>query len=80
MAVLREPEGNGCAERFVRTLKEQLLWLRSFATVEELRLALLACKDRYHAEWLIGRHGHRSPASVRADFSRPTVPTLSLAA
>ena len=26
-AFIREPEGNGCAERFIRTLKENLLWL-----------------------------------------------------
>ena len=38
-AFVREPEGNGCAERFIRTLKENLLWVRRFATVEELRLA-----------------------------------------
>ena len=25
-AFVREPEGNGCIERFFRTLKEQLLW------------------------------------------------------
>jgi putative transposase len=37
---VREPEGNGCAERFIRTLKEQLLWVRTFATVEELAGAL----------------------------------------
>ena len=36
---VREPEGNGVAERFIRTLKENLLWVRSFATIEELRLA-----------------------------------------
>ena len=28
--------GNGCAERFIRTLKENLLWVRTFRTVEEL--------------------------------------------
>ena len=38
---VREPEGNGVAERFIRTLKENLLWVRSFETIEELRLALL---------------------------------------
>jgi len=27
---VREPEGNGVAERFIRTLKENLLWVRSF--------------------------------------------------
>src|SRR3954453_17042400 len=34
-AFVRAPEGNGCAERFIRTLKENLLWLRTFDTVEE---------------------------------------------
>ncbi len=29
-AFVRAPEGNGCAERFIRTLKENLLWLRTF--------------------------------------------------
>ena len=37
---VREPEGNGCAERFIRTLKENLLWVRTFATVAELVEAL----------------------------------------
>ena len=32
-AFVREPEGNGVAERFIRTLKEQLLWVRTFDTV-----------------------------------------------
>jgi transposase InsO family protein len=29
---VREPEGNGVAERFIRTLKENLLWVRTFDT------------------------------------------------
>lgn len=33
---VRGPEGNECAERFVRALKEQLLWVRCFATVAGL--------------------------------------------
>ena len=37
---VRQPEGNGVAERAIRTLKEQLLWVRHFATVEDLRQAL----------------------------------------
>lgn len=63
---VREPEGNGCAERFVRTLKEQLLWLRWFDTIEDLGRALHEFRDRYNREWLIERHGHRSPAAQRA--------------
>ncbi len=65
---VREPQGNGCAERFIRTLKEQLLWLRPVDTVEELRRALLEFKVRYNQQWLIQRHGFRTPASVRADY------------
>ena len=68
-AVRRSPEGKGCAERFIRTLREQLLWIERFATVEALRLALLAFKDRYNTEWLIERHGHQTPAAVRAAFA-----------
>jgi putative transposase len=66
-AFVREPEGNGCAERFIRTLKENLLWVRPFATIEELRLALIAFKRTYNQTWIIERHGYRTPAQVRAD-------------
>jgi putative transposase len=68
-AFVRQPEGNGCIERFFRTLKEQLLWVRHFATVEELRQALLAFKETYNREWLIARLGYRSPAQVREAFA-----------
>lgn len=64
---VREPEGNGVAERFIRTLKENLLWVRSFETIEELRLALLEFAEWYNTHWLVARHGHRTPAQVRAD-------------
>jgi transposase InsO family protein len=64
-AFVRAPEGNGCSERIIRTLKEQLLWLRPFRNVEELRLALLDWKDRYNRSWLIERHGFLTPDQAR---------------
>jgi putative transposase len=64
-AFVREPQGNGCAERFIRTLKENLLWVRTFDTVEELRVALLEFKDTYNETWFIGRHGYKTPSQVR---------------
>jgi putative transposase len=70
-AFVRAPEGNGCAERFIRTLKENLLWLRSFDTVEELRQALLDFRETYNATWLIERHGFRPPDAVRQDQLQP---------
>ena len=64
-AFVAEPECNGVAERFVRTLKEQLLWVRHFATVEELRLALLEFMRRYNTSWLVRKHGHITPLAAR---------------
>lgn len=68
-AFVRQPEGNGCIERFFRTLKEQLLWVHHFSTIEALGQALLAFKETYNREWLIARHGYRSPAQVRQAFA-----------
>lgn len=65
---VREPEGNGCAERFIRTLKENLLWVRAFATAAELAEALREFKRTYNEQWLIGRHGHRTPSQVRRNL------------
>jgi putative transposase len=70
---VRAPEGNGCAERVIRTLKEQLLWIKTFATVEELRLALVEWAKLYNEQWLIERHGHRTPAQARRDFEQANV-------
>jgi putative transposase len=66
-AFVRAPEGNGCAERFIRTLKENLLWVRSFDTVEELRQAPIEFREAYNATWLIERHGFRPPSAIRQD-------------
>ncbi len=64
---MREPEGNGCAERFIRTLKENLLWVRRFDTIEELRQSLIEFQRFYNRTWIVERHGYRTPAQVRAD-------------
>src|SRR3954451_24361450 len=70
-AFVRSPEGNGCAERFIRTLKENLLWVRTFKTIEELRQALLAFRETYNTTWLIERHGFLSPAEYRRQQLQP---------
>ena len=41
--------------------------MRTFQTVEELRLAVIEFKQTYNEHWLIERHGHRSPAHFRRD-------------
>ena len=76
-AVLRrEPEGNGVAERFIRTLKENLLWVRTFKTIEELRAEL----GRYNETWLVARHGYKTPTRIREEQTMPPIaidPTLA---
>jgi transposase InsO family protein len=71
---VREPEGNGVAERFIRTLKENLLWVRTFTTLAELVEALQEFRRRYNEQWLIGRHGYRTPSQARSDAGRGTKP------
>jgi hypothetical protein len=70
-SVRSAPEGNAGAERFIRTLKENPLWVRHFETIEELRLALLAFREAYNTTWLIERHGFVSPAAFRQRQLQP---------
>jgi putative transposase len=70
-----QPEGNGVAERFVRTLKEQLLWVHHFVDIDELRAALQEFRATYNANWLVARHGHRTPSAVRRSFASSPSPT-----
>src|SRR5437867_3010121 len=61
-----EPECNGVIERFMRTLKEQCLYLHQFQTLAEAQRLIAEFITRYNAEWLIERLGHRTPAAARA--------------
>lgn len=45
--------------------------MRSFATVEELRRALLVFRETYNTTWLIERHGFRPPAAIRDEQLSP---------
>ena len=75
-AFVRAPEGNGCAERFIPMPEENLLWVRTFDSVEQLRQALIEFRAAYNATWPIERHGFRPPAAIRAQ----QLPAAALAA
>jgi putative transposase len=64
-AFLREPETNGVAERFIRTLKEQAIYGRIFHNLEEVRQAVLKFMDQYNQHWRIEKNGLRSPLEMR---------------
>jgi putative transposase len=67
-AYVRQPEGNGCIERFFRTLKEQLLWVHAFHNLTELRQAITEFRHRYNNHWIVERLRYRTPAQARRDF------------
>jgi hypothetical protein len=61
-----EPECNGVIERFMRTLKEQCLYLHRFESLAEARRIIGEFIARYNTEWLIERLGHQTPVAARA--------------
>ena len=70
-AFVAEPECNGVAERFIRTLKEQLLWVEVFDDVDHLNEALHRFRLQYNASWLVQKHQHRTPDQVRSLLCQP---------
>jgi transposase InsO family protein len=65
-----EPECNGIMERWIRTLKEECVYLHDFATLEEVRQVIGEFVERYNGAWLLERHGYRTPAEVRRALTR----------
>jgi putative transposase len=69
-AFVGEPQTNGIIERFMRTLKEECIYLHRFGTLEEARTEIARFIHRYNHEWLLERHGYKTPAQVRSEFTR----------
>jgi transposase InsO family protein len=60
-----EPETNGCVERFMGILKEQVLWIERFETHAALRARVREFARAYNESWLLERHGYRTPVEAR---------------
>jgi len=59
-------ECNGVIERFMRTLKEQCLYLYRFRNLAEARRIIGEFIVRHNIEWLVERLGHQPLATARA--------------
>ncbi|MCP4549456.1 MAG: DDE-type integrase/transposase/recombinase [bacterium] len=66
-AFVEEPQTNGVAERFNRTLKEQAINGRIFRNVEEVRMAVKSFIELYNKEWMIEKNSFLSPSQARAE-------------
>jgi transposase InsO family protein len=78
-AFVREPETNGVAERFIRTLKEQIVFGRNYLDIEEVRADVRGYFERYNQHWLLEKNGYRSPTATRRHWMAAT-PTTKEAA
>jgi putative transposase len=65
--IVAEPQTNGVAERFNRTMKEQAIHGRIFNNLEEVRAAAVAFKDRYNRDWRLEKLGFKSPLEARQE-------------
>lgn|SRR6185437_3937556 len=65
--LVRQPETNGVAERFHRTLKEQAIEGRVFKNVDEVREAVRQFVETYNEKWLVAKLNYRSPLEARRE-------------
>jgi transposase InsO family protein len=62
------PKGNADTERVMRTLKEELLWLREWTSAPELTRALSAWIEWYNTRYLHSTLGYRTPCAVEQHY------------
>jgi putative transposase len=68
VSLFTQPQTNGVVERFNKTLKEQIVYGRTYRNIEELRLAASEFMERYNQHWLLDKLGFRSPKQALSDF------------
>ena len=59
---VEEPETNGVAERWTRTLKEQAIHGRIFQNLEAVRAAVANFVERYNQTWRLEKLGYHTPS------------------
>jgi len=70
-AFVQQPQTNGVAERFNRTLKEQVLHGRTYRTLEELRAAVTDFVHTYNHHWRLEKLGFLTPIEARQQYALP---------
>jgi transposase InsO family protein len=64
---VEEPETNGVAERWNRTLKEQAIHGRIFQNLEEVRVAVAEFVEQYNKTWRLEKIGYQTPIEAREE-------------
>ncbi len=63
------PKGNADTERMMRTLKEELLWLREWKHVDEMDRALTTWIEYYNESYLHSTLGYKSPNAFEETYN-----------
>lgn len=65
------PTGNAVVERFIRTLEEELIWLRDWDSADELRAAIATWLHHYAGGVTIAPYWKRPPIGdiVERDYA-----------
>ena len=69
-AFVEQPQTNGVAERFDRTLKEQVIHGRIFPNLAAVRDAVAAFVKLYNEQWRVEKLGFLTPTEVREIWGR----------
>ena len=69
-AFVAEPQTNGVAERFNRTLKEQIIHGRIYRNIAELRDAVRDFVELYNAQWIVEKKRLPEPRSSSSGVAR----------
>ena len=65
---VEEPETNGVAERWNRTLKEQAIHDRIFQNLEAVRAAVANFVERYNQTWRLEKLGYHTPIEACEEY------------
>jgi len=64
------PKGNADTERMIRTMKEELFWLREWENEREISIELDKWVEYYNRSYLHSAHGYRTPVQVEEEYYR----------
>ncbi len=74
------PKGNADTERLIRTIKEELCWLREWASVEELAIEVEKFCEHFNGYYLHSALGYETPNAFEAKWFKNNQITHSQAA
>ena len=65
------PKGNADTERFMRRLKEELVWINEWSSPTAFFIALDLWIEKYNSSYLHSTLGYKSPEQFENEISRP---------